>query len=175
MCSISGIISVGLELQRQQLASALATMNASLGHRGPDDSGMHIEALENGLVGLANTRLAVIDRSAAGHQPMHDGEAGLTITYNGEIYNFPALREEIGDAFGPWRSNTDTEVVLRAYRRWGVEAFARLRGMFAVAIWDAKQSELVLARDPFGIKPLYYTASKVQCPTSNVQRPDGEQ
>jgi asparagine synthase (glutamine-hydrolysing) len=108
-------------------------------------------------VGLGNTRLAIIDLSDAGHQPMQDSDAGLTITYNGEIYNFRELRSEIGDAFGPWRSNTDTEVVLRAFRLWGVEAFAKLRGMFALGIWDAGRQELVVARDRFGIKPLYYS------------------
>jgi asparagine synthase (glutamine-hydrolysing) len=122
-------------------------------------------------VALGNTRLAIIDLSAAGHQPMQDSEAGLTITYNGEIYNFRELRAEIGEAFGPWQSNTDTEVVLRAYRRWGVAAFAKLRGMFALAIWDARQQELVLARDRFGIKPLYYA---VQSPKSKVQGLDSE-
>jgi len=125
-------------------------------------------------VGLGNTRLAIIDLSRAGHQPMHDAEAQLTITYNGEIYNFRELRAEIGDAFGPWRSNTDTEVVLRAYRKWGVATFAKLRGMFALAIWDARQQELLLARDRFGIKPLYYSVKEVQSPTSKVQSLPGE-
>jgi asparagine synthase (glutamine-hydrolysing) len=175
MCSISGVISVGAQLQREQLESLLEKTNSALRHRGPDDRGIYLEPIENGLVGLANTRLAIIDLSVAGHQPMRDSEAGLTITYNGEIYNFRELRQEIGDAFGPWRSHTDTEVVLRAYRRWGVKAFAKLRGMFAIAIWDAGQAELVLARDPFGIKPLYYSAKNPQRPTSNVQRPRGEE
>ena len=158
MCSISGIISANPQLQRQQLESTLETLNSALVHRGPDDQGLHIEAFENGLVGLANTRLAIIDLSRGGHQPMHDSEAGITLTYNGEVYNFRELRAELGDVFGPWRSNTDTEVVLRAYRRWGTDAFAKLRGMFAIGIWDAGKGELILARDQFGIKPLYYSA-----------------
>jgi asparagine synthase (glutamine-hydrolysing) len=151
-------------------------MNAALRHRGPDDQGVSsFEFQVSGSevqVGLGNTRLAILDLSAAGHQPMQDTEAGLTITYNGEIYNFRELRAEIGDTFGPWQSNTDTEVVLRAYRLWGAAAFAKLRGMFALAIWDARQQELLLARDRFGIKPLY--ATKVQSPTSTVQSPDNE-
>ncbi len=109
-------------------------------------------------VALGARRLSIIDLSAAGHQPMHDAEAGLTIAYNGETYNFRELRKEIGEEFGPWRSSTDTEVVLRAYRKWGLSAFEKLRGMFALAIWDAAKQELILARDPFGIKPLYYWA-----------------
>jgi asparagine synthase (glutamine-hydrolysing) len=108
---------------------------------------------------LGNTRLAIIDTSAAGHQPMHDPETGNWITYNGETYNFKELRRELG---GEWASNTDTEVVLRAYRRWGADAFRRLRGMFALAIWDNQRKRLILARDPLGIKPLYYYAAKDQ-------------
>ena len=88
---------------------------------------------------------------------MNDPETGNWITYNGEIYNFKDLRREIGDE--PWSSNTDTEVVLRAYRKWGVDAFRRLRGMFAFAIWDHAKQEVVLVRDPLGIKPLYYFAA----------------
>jgi asparagine synthase (glutamine-hydrolysing) len=112
-----------------------------------------------GNVVLGNTRLAIIDTSAAGHQPMHDPETGNWITYNGETYNFKELRRELG---GEWASNTDTEVVLRAYRRWGADAFRRLRGMFALAIWDNQRKRLILARDPLGIKPLYYYAAKDQ-------------
>ena len=107
---------------------------------------------------LGNTRLAIIDTSPAGHQPMNDPETGNWITYNGETYNFKDLRREIGS--GPWSSNTDTEVVLRAYNKWGVDAFRRMRGMFALAIWDKAKQQLVLARDPLGIKPLYYFVAK---------------
>ncbi len=179
MCSISGIIRIAdFELAPQpgcppgdpavrnsdlRPAAAVERMNDALRHRGPDDQGVSSFEFRvsgsNVQIGLGNTRLAIIDLSAAGHQPMQDGEAGLTITYNGEIYNFRELRAEIGDAFGPWHSNTDTEVVLRAFRLWGVAVFPRLRGMFALAIWDARQQELLLARDRFGIKPLYYTAN----------------
>ena len=127
-------------------------MNAAQQHRGPDDRRDWFECRRRSLLG--NTRLAIIDTSAAGHQPMNDPETGNWITYNGETYNFKDLRREIGDE--PWFSNTDTEVVLRAYRKWGVDAFRKMRGMFALAIWDERNSELVLARDPLGIKPLYY-------------------
>src|SRR5262249_28699257 len=129
-----------------------------------DDNGIfEYESKSNteGFVSLCigNTRLAIIDTSSAGHQPMVDAETGIGISYNGETYNFRQLRQEIGEQFGPWRSTTDTEVVLRAYRKWGLESLRHLRGMFALAIWDPITRELILARDRFGIKPLYYVAS----------------
>jgi asparagine synthase (glutamine-hydrolysing) len=154
MCSISGIIS---RRGVHDCATAVARMNVALRHRGPDDSG--IVSIPNSAqndVCLGNTRLSIIDITTAGHQPMHDEATGNWITYNGETYNFRELRHEIGDEFGRWNSNTDTEVVLRAYRKWGFAAFAKLRGMFALAIWDAAKNELLLARDRYGIKPLYY-------------------
>ena len=131
-------------------------MNEAQRHRGPDDQGV----VRCGPVVLGNTRLAIIDTSAAGHQPMKDPETGNCITYNGETYNFKELRREIGNE--PAFSNTDTEVILQAYRKWGVDAFRRMRGMFALAIWDHANQQLVLARDPLGIKPLYYFATKDQ-------------
>jgi asparagine synthase (glutamine-hydrolysing) len=166
MCSISGIMRItncefrNAELEDKTLAGTVERMNDALHHRGPDDSGISKFEIQNskfkGHLCLGNTRLAIIDTSTAGHQPMLDPQTGNWITYNGETYNYRDLREEIGGEFGPWRSNTDTEVVLRAYRKWGADAFKKLRGMFALAIWDAQRQELVLARDPFGIKPLYY-------------------
>ena len=131
-------------------------MNAAQAHRGPDDQG--IAKCEFPGVYLGNTRLAVIDVSQAGHQPMNDPETGNWITYNGETYNYLDLRREI-DAEA-WQSNTDTEVILRGYGKWGVDVFRRMRGMFALAIWDGAKHELVLARDRLGIKPLYYFADK---------------
>ena len=131
-------------------------MNRAQRHRGPDDSGI----AEAGAVILGNTRLAIIDTSTAGHQPMNDPQTGNWITYNGETYNFKDLRHELENE--QWKSNTDTEVVLRAYRQWGTDAFRKLRGMFALAIWDDQKQALVLARDPLGIKPLYYYADQRQ-------------
>jgi len=128
-------------------------MNEAQRHRGPDDHGV----VQCGNVVLGNTRLAIIDTSLAGHQPMNDPETGNWITYNGETYNFKELRRELG---GEWASNTDTEVVLRAYGKWGVDAFRRLHGMFALALWDEREKRLLLARDPLGIKPLYYFVGK---------------
>src|ERR1041385_6974351 len=146
MCSIAGIL--GTEDREP-----VVRMNEAQRHRGPDDQGVAL----CGKVVLGNTRLAIIDTSAAGHQPMNDPVSGNWITYNGETYNFKELRPELG---GEWASNTDTEVVLRAYGKWGVDAFRRLRGMFALALWDDSRKRLLLARDPLGIKPLYYYVAK---------------
>ena len=148
MCSIAGILNLG-PIARD----AVARMNRAQRHRGPDDQGVASCTFPNGEIHLGNTRLAIIDTSIAGHQPMNDPHTGNWITYNGETYNFKDLRHELGNSF---TSNSDTEVVLRAYGRWGVDAFRRLRGMFALAIWDDHKQTLVLARDPLGIKPLYY-------------------
>jgi len=161
MCSISGIIEINSDRASGSLEQTVQRMNEALRHRGPDDEGVTFFQQDldqaNIKVCLGNTRLSIIDTSSAGHQPMLDPETGNCLTYNGESYNFLQLRSEIGDDFGPWRSRTDTEVVLRAYRKWGIEAFRRLRGMFALALWDATNSELILARDALGIKPLYFT------------------
>ncbi len=146
MCSISGILSAADPASHME---AVTRMNAALTHRGPDDRGVVV----CGDAVLGNTRLAVIDTSRAGHQPMHDPQTGNWLTYNGETYNFKQVRNELDAA---WVSSSDTEVVLRAYGQWGVDAFRRLRGMFAIALWDERKRELVLARDPLGIKPLYY-------------------
>ena len=147
MCSIAGICGGS--------ADAVVRMNRAQRHRGPDDQGI----VKIGPVVLGNTRLAIIDTSTAGHQPMQDPASGNCITYNGEIYNFKELRREIG---GEWVSGTDTEVVLRGYSKWGVDLFRKLRGMFALALWDNQKQQLLLARDPLGIKPLYYYATKDQ-------------
>jgi asparagine synthase (glutamine-hydrolysing) len=151
MCSISGILNPGPTSR-----DAVARMNQAQQHRGPDDCGI----AETGKVIFGNTRLAVIDTSTDGHQPMNDPQTGNWMTYNGETYNFKDLHDELDEE--SWVSNTDTEVVLRAYRRWDIDAFPRLRGMFALAIWDEQKQTLVLARDPLGIKPLYYYADRHQ-------------
>ncbi len=147
MCSIAGVCGRGIS------ADAVVRMNRAQRHRGPDDEGV----VELGRVVIGNTRLAIIDTSDAGHQPMRDLSSGNWITYNGETYNFKELRREIG---GEWESSTDTEVVLRGYGKWGVDVFRRMRGMFALAIWDDTKQQLILARDPLGIKPLYYYSTK---------------
>lgn len=160
MCSITGIFKVAPSTR--ELSGAVTRMNAAQKHRGPDDDGVMKGEFHGGEVLFGNTRLAIIDTSVAGHQPMKDSATGNWITYNGETYNFKELRREIGQNSAPWSSNTDTEVILRAYRNWGVDTFRKMRGMFALAIWDAKEQTLVLARDPLGIKPLYFYATSDQ-------------
>ena len=149
MCGIAGILNLKgapvTDLERK-----LEVMNDLLSHRGPDDVGLW--AHPHGHVGLAHRRLSIIDL-ANGHQPMRDA-ADRWMTFNGEIYNYPELRREIGGE--PFRTTSDSEVLIRAHDRWGVDALQRLRGMFAYGIWDEPANELVLARDRFGIKPLYY-------------------
>ena len=120
-------------------------------HRGPDGSGKWISA--NGQVGLGHVRLAIIDVES-GTQPMSSEDGRYTIVFNGEVYNYIELRAELGGE--GFRTHSDTEVVLRAFQEWGEASLDRLRGMFAIAIWDAKEQRLFLARDRFGIKPLYW-------------------
>ena len=151
MCSISGFLATNFTDRE-----LTARMNAAQRHRGPDDSGVWRLEFQEGQVALGNTRLAIIDTSSAGHQPMLDPETGNCITYNGETYNFKDLSALI--RVNP-RSKTDTEVVLRSYGELGLSCFNLIRGMFALAIWDDRKRELVLARDRFGIKPLYYFVS----------------
>jgi asparagine synthase (glutamine-hydrolysing) len=149
MCGIAGIMSLrGGPVP--DLEHKLEVMNDLLSHRGPDDVGVWVHP--QGHVGLAHRRLSIIDL-AHGHQPMRDA-ANRWLTFNGEIYNYPELRREIGgDRF---LTTSDTEVLIRAHERWGADCLQRLRGMFAYGIWDEPADELVLARDRFGIKPLYY-------------------
>jgi len=149
MCGICGAINLRGE-PIPDLPARLEVMSDLIAHRGPDDAG--VWAHERGHVGFAHRRLSIIDPTPAGHQPMRD-DAGRWMTYNGEVYNYPELRAELG---GSWRTGTDTEVVLRAHERWGTSALDRLRGMFAYGLWDEAEQELLCVRDRFGIKPFYY-------------------
>ena len=141
----------------QPADGAVASMVRQLEHRGPDDQGLETIRTSAGPLTLGFRRLAIIDLSPAGHQPMYDPVTGNWIVFNGEIYNFRELRAEL-QALGEsdWRSTSDTEVILKAYRRFGERCLERLHGMFALAIWDAGRERLLLARDRLGIKPLYY-------------------
>src|ERR1035438_1518659 len=159
MCGIVGILAYKTQIPPGVLEQA----TRSLAHRGPDDSGMvrlqetQPEPLE---IGLGHRRLAILDLSPLGHQPMQDPHTGNWIVYNGEIYNFAELRKELEAGGARFQSHSDTEVILAAYRVWGERCLTRLGGMFAFALWDASRKRLLLARDPMGIKPLYYHQSK---------------
>jgi asparagine synthase (glutamine-hydrolysing) len=133
-------------------------MLRAIRHRGPDDCGRIAIPSEGGRsnVLLGNTRLAILDPSDAGHQPMHDAATGNWIVLNGEIYNHLEVREALSDRVERWNSGTDTETIMRAYATWGLDCLGRLRGMFAFALWDAAANALICARDRLGIKPFYY-------------------
>lgn len=131
------------------------SLNELIQHRGPNDSGDFTE----GPLAMAFCRLSILDLSPAGHQPMFNDDQSLVTVYNGEVYNFCELRAELERAGHEFFSKTDTEVVLRAYEQWGEDAVKRLNGMFAFAIYDRRKKRLFLARDRFGVKPLYYYAA----------------
>lgn len=131
---------------------ALTCARDNLANRGPDGAGIWAE----GPVGLAHRRLSILDLSERGAQPMLSADGSLVITFNGEIYNFQELRTQLATAGHVFRTETDTEVILAAYRQWGSDCVTRFNGMFAFALWDARRQVLCLARDRVGVKPLYY-------------------
>ena len=150
MCGIFGFVAdIPRAAERSQ--GELDTGLTRIRHRGPDGTGKWVSP--SGQVGLGHVRLSIIDLET-GAQPMHSDDGRYTIIYNGEIYNYIELRHELGA--GEFHTHSDTEVVLRAFQRWGPDCVKRLRGMFAIAIWDAAEQKLFLARDRFGIKPLYW-------------------
>ena len=149
MCGICG--QFNYERQASVSRREIERMARSMVHRGPDDEGYYV----NGQIGLGFRRLSIIDIEG-GHQPMSDAEESVRVVFNGEIYNFPELRREL-ESFGHvFRTRCDTEVIVLGYKQWGDEVLNRLNGMFGLAIWDEGKRRLVLARDAFGIKPLYY-------------------
>jgi len=157
MCGIAGIVGA---LSSDQMNRSLRSMLDAQLHRGPDDGGSTVMSVGEAMVGLGNRRLAIQDLSPLGHQPMVNEATGDVLVYNGEIYNAPVLRDLLKTDGLQFRGHSDTEVLMRAYERWGTECLTRLRGMFAFALWDARRSRLVIARDPMGIKPFYYAEKK---------------
>ena len=151
MCGIAGIVSS--DLSKEQLETRAIAMRERLRHRGPNDAGLFCDPGERCV--LAHTRLAILDLSDAGHQPMTTPDGRYTIVFNGEIYNFAALRKELEATGVQFQSRSDTEVVLRLFERDGASSLDRLEGMFAFVIWDRDSESCFLARDPLGIKPLY--------------------
>jgi asparagine synthase (glutamine-hydrolysing) len=152
MCGIAGVLSL-----KPVAGDLLAAMGDAVRHRGPDDEGIWIG--DGGRVGFSHRRLAIIDLSAAGHQPMQSSDGRYMLSYNGEIYNHAELRRELDRAFGPlfWRGQSDSETLVEGIARWGLEAtLHRCIGMFALSLWDDRDRMLHLARDRFGEKPLCY-------------------
>lgn len=155
MCGIAGFIDPQGHGSANERERQLDALRAALMHRGPDDRGSW--SSPNGVANFVHTRLSILDLSAAGHQPMSTPDGRLTVTFNGEIYNFRELRTELEKEGVEFRTATDTEVILRLYEKHGTQVVDKLRGMFAFAIWDERAQSCFLARDPLGIKPLYYT------------------
>lgn len=150
MCGICGFFS-----RNRITEEELHEMNDTMYHRGPDDYGVQLYPAGNGYeVGLAQRRLSIFDLSPLGHQPMNSADGRVAVVFNGEIYNFNRLKEEISDY--PFRSTCDTEVILAAYLKWGISCIEKLNGMFAIAIYDRNEEVLYLIRDRIGKKPLYY-------------------
>jgi len=149
MCGICGQFNFGDQAPVRR--SELAAMTKSIAHRGPDDEGYFLD----GPLGFGFRRLSIIDLSG-GHQPMSDREESVWVIFNGEIYNFPELKRELQSHGHEFRTNSDTEIIIHGYKQWGDEVLNHLNGMFGLAIWDVRRKRLVLARDPFGIKLIYY-------------------
>jgi asparagine synthase (glutamine-hydrolysing) len=152
MCGIAGIIA--LEPER-----FMSSMLSTIEHRGRDDEGIWTsDAVDENSrqVCLGHRRLAIIDTSSAGHQPMQYADGRYVITFNGEIYNYRELREDLKSKGHEFHTDTDTEVLLAAFAEWGADCLPYLNGMFAFAVWDNRERTLTLARDHVGIKPLYY-------------------
>ena len=155
MCGICGFVSRGRLLGDSELRAIVTRMTRTLHHRGPDGSGVWTD-MKAGLA-LGHARLAILDLSDAGAQPMVSEGGRYVITYNGEVYNFPELRQDLESHGHKFRGHSDTEVVLAALAEWGVEpALQRMNGMFAFGVWDKETRSLTLARDRAGKKPLYY-------------------
>lgn len=153
MCGIAGAMHADRDVVRDVVGAMCHQMIA----RGPDDGGVSVAGGRGGFVALGNRRLAIIDPTPAGHQPMQDAARGTTVVFNGMIYNYRELRAQLAAAGERFESDCDTEVVLKAYGRYGADCVRHLRGMFAFAVWDGRERQLFLARDRFGIKPLYYS------------------
>jgi asparagine synthase (glutamine-hydrolysing) len=151
MCGIAGVYAPQTRLN----ADVVSPMLSSMAHRGPDDRG--VQVLSGGELALGHLRLSILDLSAQGHQPMSTPDGRISIVYNGEVYNFREIRCQLQKFGHSFRSDSDTEVILTAYRTWGLSAVERFRGMFAFALWDDTSRQLHLCRDRFGVKPLYFS------------------
>ena len=152
MCGIAGIIALKNADGREAAESVIQKMNEVQFHRGPDGEGIYLS--QSGSVAFGHRRLSIIDLSEGGHQPMENAKG--VITFNGEIYNYRELREELKEKGFVFQSNSDTEVLLSALSLWGKDTFSRLNGMWAFAWYNSEEEKVLLCRDRFGIKPLYY-------------------
>ena len=149
MCGITGLVHLS---QKKVNKQKLQLMTNSIQHRGPDGEGVWVEK----NIGIGHRRLSIIELSEAGSQPMHCEKERYVLSYNGEVYNFREIRSELLELGFKFKGNSDTEVVLNAFIKWGVSAFLKFNGMFALVLFDRETKELVIARDRYGIKPIYY-------------------
>lgn len=156
MCRIAGIV----RKKSSGLSNDIMAMRDVMHRGGPDSAGIFID--EGAGLALGHRRLSLIDLSDAGAQPMHSEDGALTIIFNGEIYNYESLKDELQVLGYKFKTHSDTEVIIKAYEQWGTDCFSRFKGMFAIAIYDKRKAELILARDQAGIKPLYYYQDKEQ-------------
>src|SRR2546423_857977 len=155
MCGITGYLNQSADQSQDEMLPLLERMADKLRHRGPDDAGVWVDAPVG--IALGFRRLAILDLSSNGAQPMHSADGRYVIVFNGEIYNYRDLREELLKTGFSFRGTSDTEVILAGCSRWGVEGvIPRLWGMFAIALWDRVEQTLYLVRDRLGKKPLYY-------------------
>jgi asparagine synthase (glutamine-hydrolysing) len=177
MCGITGVWTVSANLNSENLATAISQMSDTLSHRGPDDRGIWQDSSIG--IGFGHRRLAILDLSPQGHQPMISASGRYVITYKGEIYNFLELRKKLEKLGHSFRSNCDTEVILASFEEWGiVKSMPFFNEMFALGVWDRQERLLSLARDPIGEKPLYYSwmgktflfASELKAPNL-IERP----
>lgn len=157
MCGINGIVAFGKN--QQDTAHKVIKMNDTILHRGPDDFGEHFESTDNYSLGIGMRRLSIIDINT-GHQPMYSDDKQTVICFNGEIYNFPELKKKMSAEGVSFKTNSDTEVILRLYEKEGISSFSKLDGMFAFSIYDKRNEKLLIARDYFGEKPLYYVKTR---------------
>ena len=150
MCGINGFYKKNLN--QEEIKSTIIRMNNSLKHRGPDSDGLYVDS----DIGLGHTRLSIRELSDLGSQPMLNYDKSIVLSFNGEIYNFLDIKEQLKSLGAKFRGRSDTEVLLKTYEYWGLEGLKRLEGMFAFAIWDKFKERLILMRDRLGIKPLFY-------------------
>ncbi|HQW16525.1 MAG: asparagine synthase (glutamine-hydrolyzing) [Bacteroidia bacterium] len=152
MCGITGF----LDFNKKSALEMLRQMSATLHHRGPDDEGNEIIQHPNVAIGMGFRRLAIIELSSAGHQPMKSADGNFTIIFNGEIYNHAELRKQLEQEGLSFRSQSDTEVILQSFSRWGISCIQKFIGMFAIALYDSKEEKVYLIRDRAGVKPIYW-------------------
>ena len=152
MCGITGFCDFNKRLTKAELVIA----NNSLRHRGPDSSAEAVFETQNAFVGLGHRRLSILDVSSNGSQPMYSDDKSVVIILNGEVYNFKEIRQELITLGYSFHSDSDTEVIIKAYQQYGIEAVHKFIGMFAFAIYDIKKQLIYLLRDRAGVKPLYY-------------------